>query len=50
MSRFSISLRNTLKSDRISGFSSLIFALSAENTTEGGEEERSTGHRFAVVV
>src|SRR5438094_10406753 len=40
MSRFSISLRNTLKSDRIAGFSSLVVALMAENTTEGGEEER----------
>src|SRR5437762_10480330 len=39
-SRFSISFRNTLKSERISGFNPSSFALSTENTTEGGDEER----------
>src|SRR6267154_4533714 len=39
-SRPSISFRNTLKCDLISGFTSLSLALSTENTAEGGDEER----------
>src|SRR5207302_1842045 len=38
--RFSMSFRNTRKSDLISGFTSLSFVLSAGNTIEGGDEER----------